>query len=198
MHSQSRPGALTPIKSVASCFTWKDLTKHVRAWSDCNFCQRVKVHWCPKAPIDAFEHPHAGFDHLHISIVVPRPTLRGCRHLFWPLVRYPSYIRHFRHDLGFDIHTLMSLSLRCPNRLRFYSYTLCRLCEFLGCAHLSTTRKHPVANDTAKRFYRQLKVALRAFEPVLVISGVRDIFWREYAASQVRSLPQSPCQDRLV
>jgi len=175
LHSLSHPGVKATIKLIASRFTWKGLTKDVRMWARaCQACQRAKVQRHTQAPIGTFDLPDARFSHVHIDLVGPLPTSRGCRYLLTCVDRFSRWCGAFPIPeisaetviLTFLLHWVAVYGaprvVTTDRGQQFESASFKGLCEFLGCTRIRTTAYHPAANGMVERFHRQLKAALRA------------------------------------
>lgn len=83
IHSLSHPGVKASVKLVGAKFVWPGLRRDIRGWAAiCMACQRAKVHWHSKAPLEPFHIPGRRFDHFNVDLVGPIPSHpRGFTHL---------------------------------------------------------------------------------------------------------------------
>lgn len=76
IHSLSHPGVKASVKLVGAKFVWPGLQRDIRGWAAiCMACQRAKVHWHSKAPLEPFHIPGRRFDHFNVDLMGPIPPL---------------------------------------------------------------------------------------------------------------------------
>ncbi|BHF58122.1 hypothetical protein SprV_0100107100 [Sparganum proliferum] len=177
LHNLAHPGIRSTQRLVSERFVWPSMNTDIRQWTrSCLACQKAKVGRHNKAPIGTFLAPDARFAHVHIDLVGPFPTSRGCNYLLiaidrftrWPIATpIPNItadsVAHafFEHWIS---HYGIPSTITTDRGQQFESRLFNNLTDLLGCSRIRTTAYHPSSNGLVERFHRQLKASLRAHD----------------------------------
>ncbi|BHF62998.1 hypothetical protein SprV_0200598700 [Sparganum proliferum] len=92
LHNLAHPGIRSTQRLVSERFVWPSMNTDIRQWTrSCLACQKAKVGRHNKAPIGTFLAPDARFAHVHIDLVGPFPTSRGCNYLLTAIDRFTRW-----------------------------------------------------------------------------------------------------------
>lgn len=177
LHNLSHPGARSTAHLVASKFVWLNMDKSCRIFArSCLSCQRNKVDRHNHTQLGTFDTPDARFQHVHMDIVGPLPTIDGQSYLLTLVDRYTRWmeaepmpnitaetvVKHFQKTwvARFGVPT----KITTDQGRQFTSDLFKAMNQRLGVQHLRTTPYHPQANGLVERFHRTLKAALRCKE----------------------------------
>ena len=73
-------------------FVWHGIGKQVSEWArTCVHCQKAKIQFHTRAPLQEFDVPSRRFDHLHVELVGPLPASQGFQYLFTIVDRYTRW-----------------------------------------------------------------------------------------------------------
>nr|VZH97631.1 unnamed protein product [Spirometra erinaceieuropaei] len=177
LHNLAHPGIRTTQRLVSERFVWPSMNTDIRQWTrSCLACQKAKVGRHNKAPIGTFLAPDARFSHVHIDLVGPFPTSRGCNYLLtaidrftrWPIATpipnitadsvAHAFLEHWISHYG------VPSTITTDRGQQFESRLFNSLTNLLGCSRIRTTAYHPSSNGLVERFHRQLKASLRAHD----------------------------------
>nr|VZI39845.1 unnamed protein product [Spirometra erinaceieuropaei] len=177
LHNLAHPGIRTTQRLVSERFVWPSMNTDIRQWTrSCLACQKAKVGRHNKAPIGTFLAPDARFSHVHIDLVGPFPTSRGCNYLLtaidrftrWPIATpipnitadsvAHAFLEHWISNYG------VPSTITTDRGQQFESRLFNSLTNLLGCSRIRTTAYHPSSNGLVERFHRQLKASLRAHD----------------------------------
>ncbi|BHF63249.1 hypothetical protein SprV_0200624100 [Sparganum proliferum] len=174
LHNLAHPGIRTTKRLFSERFVSPSMNTDIRQWTrSCLACQKAKVGRHNKAHMDTFIAPDARFAHVHIDLVGPFPTARGCNYLLfandrftrWPIATtIPSitadsvanaFLEHWISHYGVPSTITTYRSQQFESRL-FNSLT-----DLLECSCIRTTAYHPSSNGLVEHFHRQLIASLR-------------------------------------
>ncbi|BHF81454.1 hypothetical protein SprV_0702458400 [Sparganum proliferum] len=177
LHNLAHPGIPSTQRLVSERFVWPSMNTDIRQWTrSCLACQKAKVGRHNKAPIGTFLAPDARFAHVHINLVGPFPTSRGCNYLLtaidrftrWPIATpipnitadsvAHAFLEHWISQYG------IPSTITTDRGQQFESRLFNNLTDLLGCSRIRTTAYHPSSNGLVERFHRQLKASLRAHD----------------------------------
>ncbi|BHF66791.1 hypothetical protein SprV_0200981300 [Sparganum proliferum] len=177
LHNLAHPGIRSTQRLVSERFVWPSMNTDIRQWTrSCLACQKAKVGRHNKAPIGTFLAPDARFAHVHIDLVGPFPTSRGCNYLLtaidrftrWPIATpipnitadsvAHAFLEHWISHYG------IPSTITTDRGQQFESRLFNNLTDLLGCSRIRTTAYHPSSNGLVERFHRQLKASLRAHD----------------------------------
>ncbi|BHF66873.1 hypothetical protein SprV_0200989600 [Sparganum proliferum] len=177
LNNLAHPGIRSTQRLVSERFVWPSMNTDIRQWTrSCLACQKAKVGRHNKAPIGTFLAPDARFAHVHIDLVGPFPTSRGCNYLLtaidrftrWPIatpipnITADSVAHAFlEHWIS---HYVIPSTITTDRGQQFESKLFNNLTDLLGCSRKRTTAYHPSSNGLVERFHRQLKASLRAHD----------------------------------
>lgn len=83
LHGLSHPGARATSQLVGSKYVWPNVDKTCREfYRSCITCQANKVHQHNKVALEKIAAPDSRFQHVHIDIVGPLPTVKGYSYQF--------------------------------------------------------------------------------------------------------------------
>ncbi|BHF77621.1 hypothetical protein SprV_0602072900 [Sparganum proliferum] len=200
LHNLAHPGIRTTRRLVSERFVWPSMNTDIRQWTrSCLACQKAKVGLHNKAPIDTFLAPDARFAHVHIDLVGPFPTSRGCNHLLtaigrftrWPIATPITNITADSVAHAFLEHWIShygaSSTITTDRGKQFESKLLNSLTDLLGCSRIRMTAYHPSLNGLVERFHRQLKASLRARD--------NPSHWSEHLPLVMLSIHTAPKSD---
>ncbi|BHF84348.1 hypothetical protein SprV_0902749900 [Sparganum proliferum] len=175
LHNLAHPGIRSTQRLVSERFVWPSMNTDIRQWTrSCLACQKAKVGRHNKVPIGTFLAPDARFAHVHIDLVGPFPTSRGCNYLLtaidrfthWPIATpipnitadsvTHAFLEHWISHYG------IPSTITTDRGQQFESRLFNNLTDLLGCSRIRTTAYHPSSNGLVERFHRQLKASLRA------------------------------------
>ena len=92
LHNILHPGIRASQHLVTSRFFWPGMNRDIGKWThSCLQCQRAKVHQHTVTPLATFNTPDIRFDHVHIDLVGPLPTLQGCTYLLTCVDRFTCW-----------------------------------------------------------------------------------------------------------
>ncbi len=92
LHCQSHPGIRETQRLVTRHFVWPRINSDVRRWArSCVQCQKAKVHRHTRSSPGTFSTPDARFDHVHIDLIGPLPSSRGCTYLLTCVDRFTRW-----------------------------------------------------------------------------------------------------------
>ncbi|BHF59615.1 hypothetical protein SprV_0100257600 [Sparganum proliferum] len=92
LHNLAHPGIRSTQRLVSERFVWPSMNTDIRQWTrSCLACQKAKVGRHNKARIGTFLAPDARFAHVHIDLVGPFPTSRGCNYLLTAIDRFTRW-----------------------------------------------------------------------------------------------------------
>nr|VZI16553.1 unnamed protein product [Spirometra erinaceieuropaei] len=174
LHSLAHPGIRTTQRLVSELLVWPSMNTDIRQWTRSRLaCQKVKVRRHNKVPIVTFFAPDARLAHVHIDLVGPFPTSRGCNYLLTAIDRFTrwtiatpipkitadsvahAFLEHWISQYGAPSAITTDRGQQFDSRL-FNSLT-----DLLGCSRIRTTAYHSSSNGLVERFHRQLKASLR-------------------------------------
>ncbi|BHF63018.1 hypothetical protein SprV_0200600700 [Sparganum proliferum] len=177
LHNLAHPGIRSTQRLVSERFVWPSMNTDIRQWTrSCLACQKAKVGRHNKAPIGTFLAPDARFAHVHIDLVGPFPTSRGCNYLLtaidrftrWPIATpipnitadsvAHAFLEHWISHYG------IPSTITTDRGQQFESRLFNNLTDLLGCSRIRTTAYHPSSNGLVERFHWQLKASLRAHD----------------------------------
>ncbi|BHF82041.1 hypothetical protein SprV_0802517700 [Sparganum proliferum] len=177
LHNLAHPGIRSTQRLVSERIVWPSMNTDIRQWTrSCLACQKAKVGRHNKAPIGTFLAPDARFAHVHIDLVGPFPTSRGCNYLLiaidrftrWPIATSipnitadsvaHAFLEHWISHYG------IPSTITTDRGQQFESRLFNNLTDLLGCSRIRTTAYHPSSNGLVERFHRQLKASLRAHD----------------------------------
>ncbi|BHF85126.1 hypothetical protein SprV_1002828500 [Sparganum proliferum] len=177
LHNLAHPGIRSTQRLVSERFVWPSMNTDIRQWTrSCLACQKAKVGRHNKVPIGTFLAPDARFAHVHIDLVGPFPTSRGCNYLLtaidrftrWPIATpipnitadsvAHAFLEHWISHYG------IPSTITTDRGQQFESRLFNNLTDLLGCSRIRTTAYHPSSNGLVERFHRQLKASLRAHD----------------------------------
>ncbi|BHF62408.1 hypothetical protein SprV_0200539000 [Sparganum proliferum] len=183
LHNLAHPGIRSTQRLVSERFVWPSMNTDIRQWTrSCLACQKAKVGRHNKAPIGTFLAPDARFAHVHIDLVGPFPTSRGCNYLLtaidrftrWPIATpipnitadsvAHAFLEHWISHYG------IPSTITTDRGQQFESRLFNNLTDLLGCSRIRTTAYHPSSNGLVERFHRQLKASLRAHDNPSLLS----------------------------
>nr|VZH99102.1 unnamed protein product [Spirometra erinaceieuropaei] len=177
LHNLAHPGIRTTQRLASERFVWPSMNTDIRQWTrSCLACQKAKVGRHKKTPIGTFLASEARFSHVHIDLVGPFPTSRGCNYLLtaidrftrWPIATpipnitadsvANAFLEHWISHYG------VPSTITTDRGQQFESRLFNSLSNLLGCSHIRTTAYHPSSNGLVERFHRKLKALLRAHD----------------------------------
>lgn len=177
LHNQSHPGSRSTAKLVTSRFVGQHLDQASRKYArHCIVCQRNKIHRHNHSELGKFTTPDARFDHVHMDIVGPLPTVNGQSYLLTMIDRYTKWTEAIpmpnitAETTAMHFITAWVSRFGVPVRIttdqgrQFESELFKQLNQSLGINHLRTSPYHPQSNGLVERFHRTLKAALRCRE----------------------------------
>ena len=175
MHNLSHPSVRSTKRSVTKHFVWPHVAKDIGEWArECLTCQANKIHRHTKAPICEFPAISQRFEHVHVDLVGPLPSSRGCRYLFTAIdrfTRWPEAFPLFETSTAACAQAFLSgwisrygvpAVITSDNGPQFISDLWKQLSDSLGITLQRTTAYHPQSNGILERFHRSLKTALRS------------------------------------
>ncbi len=174
LHCQSHPGIRETQRLVTRHFVWPGINSDVRGWArSCVQCQKAKVHRHTRSSPGTFSTPDARFDHVHIDLVGPLPSSRGCTYLLTCVDRFTRW-PEATPIADCTVETVVQAFITSwisrfgtPSTVttdrggQFESHLWQAFTRLLGTKHMRTTAYHPCANGLVERFHRQLKGALK-------------------------------------
>ncbi|BHF83240.1 hypothetical protein SprV_0802638200 [Sparganum proliferum] len=177
LHNLAHPGIRSTQRLVSERFVWPSMNTDIRQWTrSCLACQKAKVGRHNKAPIGTFLAPDARFAHVHIDLVGPFPTSRGCNYLLTAIDRFTRWLiatpipnitadsvahAFLEHWIAYYV---IPSTITTDGNQQFESRPFNNLTDLLGCSRIRTTAYHPSSNGLVERFHRQLKASLRAHD----------------------------------
>lgn len=82
LHGQVHGGRSTTLRMVKSHYCWPNMNHDIFRWVRCCLqCQRTKVNRHTFFSIAPFAPPEWRFGHIHIDLVGPLPTSKGCSYM---------------------------------------------------------------------------------------------------------------------
>ncbi|KHJ42497.1 integrase core domain protein [Trichuris suis] len=181
---------------VTQHYVWPYMNRDVAKWVRCCLlCQRTKVQRHTQTPPSTFTIPDRRFDHVHLDIVGPLPSARGCSYLLTMIdrfTRWPEVVPIANTTAETVCRAFVSTSIQrfgVPTVIttdqgrQFQSALWQQLALSLGIALAPTSAYHPQANGIVERFHRHLKSALTAHAATtnrcidalpLVMSGIQS------------------------
>lgn len=177
LHGHAHPGARATAQLISSKYVWSNMDKMCRSYArSCLTCQQNKVHRHNQTALGNFKTPDARFQHVHMDIVGPLPTVDGQSYVLTIVDRYTRWpeaipmpnitaettAKHF-------IKTWIG-RFGTPTRIttdqgrQFTSLLFQELNHRLGVDHLQTSPYHPQANGLVERFHRSLKTSIRCHQ----------------------------------
>ena len=196
LHCLSHPGIRATQKLITERFVWPNINKDVRQWArTCQRGQESKIHRHVSAPLGTFFPPNARFDHLHIDIVGPLPLSQNFRYLFTIIdrfTRWPAAIplpEITAESIASAFVTNWLANFGIPSTVttdrgsQFESFLFSLITSTFRIQRNRTTAYHPISNGMIKRFHRQLKSSLKAYNNPnkwseilpLILFGIRNI-----------------------
>ncbi|BHF74535.1 hypothetical protein SprV_0501762100 [Sparganum proliferum] len=177
LHNLAHPGIRTTQRLVSERFVWPSMNTDIRQWTRlCLACQKAKVGRHNKVTIGTFLAPDARFAHVHIDLVGPFSTSRGCIYLLTAIDRFTrrpistpipnitadsvahAFLEHWISHYG-------GPSIITTDRgQQFESRLFNNLTDLLGCSRTRTTAYHPSPNGLVERFHWQINASLRTHD----------------------------------
>ena len=177
LHSLLHPGIRATQKPLTAYFIWPHINSDVRKWAQsCLQCQRPKVHQHTISPMSTFANPDACFDHVYVDLVGLLLLSQGCRYLLTCVdrfTRWPEAIPLLDSTTETAAHVFLSgwisrfgipSVITTDKGVQFESALWQNFMNLPWTKRIRTTAYHPYANKLIERFYRQLKVALKAMQ----------------------------------
>lgn len=177
LHNQAHPGARATAQLVCSRFVWLNMDKSCRSFArHCVICQKNKVHRHNRTELAKFDVPDSRFEHVHIDIVGPLPTVNGQSYLLTMVDRYTRWMEAVplpnitAETVANNFLSTWISRFGVPLRVttdqgrQFESDLFNQLNTFLGIDHLRTSPYHPQSNGLVERFHRTLKASIRCRE----------------------------------
>lgn len=169
IHSIDHPGTRQTKINISKYFVWENMDKEIEKMvAACLSCQFMpKIQGQIKTPLQSFPLPNARFDHVHLDIVGPLPTVRGgFKYLFTLVDRYSRFpmaiplrsattsaIINSMVDKWISIFGLPQ-TLTTDQGSIFMSNSFKQfLCKY-QISHVYTTAYHPQSNGMVERFHR--------------------------------------------
>ncbi|KHJ41296.1 integrase core domain protein [Trichuris suis] len=175
VHGLSHPSIRATKRMMVARYVWPGIQRDVAQWTrSCLHCQRVKVQRHTRSPPEEFPLPSARFDHVHVDIVGPLPTVDDSRYLLtavdrftrwpeaWPLQDISAQTVAQTFLTNWIARFGVPLQITTDRGKQFESHVWSSLNKLLGCQHAPTSVYHPQANGLVERFHRRLKTALIA------------------------------------
>ena len=173
IHDLAHLGVKATKKAISYSYVWPNMAKDVTNWvGSCSACQAAKIHHHNKVPFQPFSKPLGKFQNIHVDIVGPLPTSKGCSYILTVVDRFSRWPAAIpltgitaKECSDALIHGWIQfygtpLSIVTDRGRQFTSNLWQELCASLGATHDSTTAYHPQANGMVERFHRQLKSSL--------------------------------------
>ena len=166
IHNLSHPAVWAMCSLTINKFVWKGIHKQVSDWAkNCFACQTAKIQCYVKAPLKTFAILDCCFDHVHVNLVGPLPSLQGFIYLFTMMdhfTRWPEAVPLTSMSLQTCTHTFISHWVACfgvpstvtYNRGAQFMFELCSaLSQLLGTSPHHTAAYHPQSNGLVEHFY---------------------------------------------
>lgn len=177
LHSLAHPGPRATAQLVSSKYVWLKIDKACREYArNCLACQRNKVNRHNHTELGKFDTPDARFQHVHMDIVGPLPTIDGQSYVLTMVDRYTRWPEAVTMP-NITAETTASHFIETwiarygvPTRIttdqgrQFTSDLFNSISSRLGIEHLQTTPYHPQSNGLVERMHRTLKAAIRCQE----------------------------------
>jgi len=197
---------------VSERFVWPNIQRDCRNWDrTCEYCQRSKVSRHVTAPHGNFPIPSSRFQHIHIDLIGPLPsvnTYRYCLTVVDRFTRWPE-VCPLQNTTAKDVAEAL---LNCwisrfgiPCRIttdqgrQFESDLFRRLGITLGFERHRTCSYHPCSNGMVERFHRQLKAAIMCHKGTtwlqslpIVLLGIRSAFRTDLTTSSAELVYGEP------
>ncbi len=173
LHQAAHPGLKSTQRLIGTRYFWPNMKADIRKWHRvCADCQKNKITRHSKAPVSTFP-PSDRFEHIHLDIVVLKPTPDGHRYLCTFIDRATRWLeaiplRNITAEIiartfveNWVARYGVPAYLTTDRGAQFTSALFAQVAAMLGSQQLKTTAYNPRANGAVERVHRRLKDALR-------------------------------------
>jgi hypothetical protein len=175
LHDISHPGCKSTMKIIKDRFVWPRMEKDIKQWcSECDSCQRAKIHRHTKSSRVQFQEPTDRFHTVHIDIVGPLPTSHeGYNYVLTMIDRSTRWLEAMpiKSITAEEVARAFVFSwisrfgvpmyLITDRGTQFESDLFKHLSDIIGFQRLRTTAYHPMTNGLLERMHRTMKNSLR-------------------------------------
>lgn len=172
-HEPAHPSAKISDRLIRQRYVWPEMHRDISSWcKNCIPCQQSKITRHVKHTPAHFVAPDGRFDHIHIDIVGPLPTIDGYAYILTMIDRFSRWVeavplreisaqtvvRAF-FDAWISRYGAPKV-LTSDQGAQFESRLFTALLSLIGCERIRTTAYHPAANGLVERWHRVLKAAI--------------------------------------